>query len=185
MLAASATPLRMAYFPKESVHEWRDCHISGCNCCASFLGLDNNLQTWSQVTKGVNWPCWGGKERYHAPGDVEGQGGGRGAGTSAPSVPQPQHSWKEKCFHHVVTAPKIDLIMTLFQESATHPMLIHGKKKSASFETAQENSEDLGSWAEMKSWLLMRKIWLLSEREPNHVSPLQNNSCICESLRMK
>lgn len=35
--------------------------------------------------------------------------------------------------------------MTLCQESATHPMLIHGKGKPASFETAQENSEDLGS----------------------------------------
>jgi len=53
------------------------------------------------------------------------------------------------------------------------------------FEKAHEYSEDLGSWAEMKSWLLVRKIWLLSVRESNHISPLQNNFCTFESLTKK
>lgn len=53
------------------------------------------------------------------------------------------------------------------QESATHPMLTHRKEKSEVLKKTQENSEVLGSWAEMKSWLLRIKIWLLSERESN------------------
>lgn len=54
MQAASATPLRTAYFPKETVHKWCDLPHFWMSLLCWLLGAGQHLKTQSQVSKGVN-----------------------------------------------------------------------------------------------------------------------------------